>query len=210
MSVSRGRSGRKRGQSLLELLISRYKGEPDKFRSFLPEIADRLDVMLPGRRAKRNPFSLTEGERSRRLASFREGLTKKGSGSLTKEEAIETLQDYAALLEDDGVPDEFDFDKRLMVLKAALGKGPGSFKSPTTVEILPSSQESIVSRASLVRGVVLQLTWDLRLLSVTISPQRFRDRKRIVAFVGAGQDSASDVARRHDEYFVETIERGAS
>lgn len=49
----------------------------------------------------------------------------------------------------------------------------------------------------------------MKLISVTISPQRYRERKKLMAFVGIGKDTATDVAMRHDDYLAEIDPHGA-
>lgn len=73
---------------------------------------------------------------------------------LTREEAVAALQDYAALLDDGKVPGDFDFGKRLSVLKAAIGKGPGSFKAQVTIPVSSAPDTNVVTSLALVRGVL--------------------------------------------------------
>jgi hypothetical protein len=210
MPLKKTRNGREEVSRLVQLLTARYQSEPAKFRSYLPEIAQLLDRIMPPRPKRLSPFTLTDHERSRRLVSLESALLGLGQSGLTKEDAVRALEDYAVLLEDDRVPEKFDFEKRIGVFKVLFGKSPGSFKAQTTLLIDPDSKERAVNSIALVRGVVLDLSWDMKLLKVHVSPQRFRERKKLLSFVGIGYDSASDVASRHDEYFAETLVHGST
>jgi hypothetical protein len=190
-------------QALLDNLLAKYRSDTRRFRAYLPEAAQILDALEPQKRTARGSSGLTEHERARRIYALERNLGKLQEQTLRRDDAIAALEDYAALLDDDSVPEGFDFDKRIGVLKAAIGKAPGSFKTQATLQVKQDFDLAIVNTVSLVRGVHLNLTWDKRLVSVAVVPRLYRERKRLMAFVGAVPDSASDVARRHDAYLGE-------
>lgn len=64
--------------------------------------------------------------------------------------------------------------------------------------------ESILKKACQVAG----LKWGVDIFLVQHA--RSTTREKALAFVGAAADEASDVARRHDEYFAESLTRGQS
>jgi hypothetical protein len=196
--------------SLLSSLLEKYTAEPKRFRAYLPEVAQILDTIRPQRHGLRDPFGLTEREQSQRLASLLKSLEAVEGDHSTKDEAIIALEDYAALSEDDNVPQDLSFERKLTLLKRVLEKSPGSFKSNTRYIIAKNAEGTVAKHVSILRGVVLELTWDTKLIAISISPQKFRERKRLMAFVGMGQDSATDVAERHDDYFVETLEHAST
>ncbi len=63
--------------------------------------------------------------------------------------------------------------------------------------------QSILKRACRVAG----LKWGV---DFVIRQPRSENRQKALAFVGAAADSASDVARRHSEYFAESLTNGRS
>ena len=194
--------------SIVQLVQRKYASEPDEFRRLLPEVAQLLDAAgTSPRRIRGSAFVLTERERARRLQSLQSALNSVKSKSLGRADAAGALGDYAALLDDDSLPDAMDYDARTALFKAVAGKAPGSFGAN---EIVPVADREAVRSVALMRGVRLNLTWDLQLVSLSVSPEQLRERKRLLAFVGSGRDAASDVAARHDDYLAATSPHGAS
>jgi hypothetical protein len=197
--------------SMVDALLTKYRAEPQRFRSYLPDIAQMLDALQPERKAVTTVFALTERERARRIESLQEAMKRLDTKKLGKEEAIVALEDYAVLLEDNRVPEDLDFDKKMKFFKVLLGKGPSFYKSQIIVPVRENNEQlEVVKSTPLVRGVRLNLTWDAKLVSVSIAPERYRERKKFLAFVGLGTDSASDVAERHDYYLSEIGPHGTS
>ena len=95
-----------------------------------------------------------------------------------------------------------------LLLKSAIGKSPGSFTKNSTVLIDETRKGDPGYHASVIRGVVLNLDTEMRLVSITVTPRRFRERKKMMSLVGIGRDPKSDVARRHDDYLAEMSPHG--
>jgi hypothetical protein len=107
------------------------------------------------------------------------------------------------LVQDDSLPEDVDYETLVSLLRAAIGKSPGSFKSVKIVPIKDGEGRELINHVSLVRGVVLDLDRDMRLVSITVTPRKVRERRKLLRFVGIGKDIASDVALRHDDYLAE-------
>ena len=59
------RSTKSEQESILRSLLNKYQADPEGFRSYLPEVAQELEQLLPSR-GKSSPHSaLTEQERER-------------------------------------------------------------------------------------------------------------------------------------------------
>ena len=70
-------------------------------------------------------------------------------------------------------------------------------------------QEGEVSRVvPVVRGVDLHLTWEFKLVKVTMDPYQWRLRGQALSIIGIGKDTATDVAENHDDYLVDAFENG--
>ena len=196
---------------LLELLYSKYTSDPQGFRSYLPDVAQILDVMKPSRRSTKSPFGLTQRERDYHQRRLAELLEKMRSGAIPSGHAIKGLEHCAILIQDDNLPEEADYETLVKLLKCAIGKSPGSFKKSETIRVDDNHPvEVAVNRISLVRGVSLALDRETRLVAITISPHRAKQRRKMLAFVGIGQDIKEDVALRHDDYLTERGPHAAS
>lgn len=189
----------------LDLLLAKYRADPKGFRGYLPEVAQALDSMFPLPRRARSPFGLTDHERTHREQSLCKVLGQLEQGSITHEDAVRGLEHCAVLIEDDTLPPRADHETLIALLRAVLGKSPRSVKTVTTIPVregLDGSEET-PKHISVVRGVVLNLTGDMRLVSISISPRKMQQRRKVLCFVGIATDSKRDVAQRHDDYLTE-------
>lgn len=130
-------------------------------------------------------------------------LAAVASGASTPAEARKGLEHCAFLIRDDSLPAESDYESLCALFKAAFGKRPASFKKSEMINVTDGRMaDDVVHRFALVRGVSLELDREMRLISVSVSPRKVRQRRKLLSFVGAGQDAAPDVARRHDDYLA--------
>ena len=192
-------------KQLRDLLISRYRADPRRFRAYLPEISELVEAMDRPRRAPRSPFGLTERERGHHQAALWKVVSGLKCGKASPEEAVRGLEHCGTLIQDDTLPEHVGYDTLVALLKAAIGKSPGTFRLVQTIPIGDRQAEAPVYHVSLVKGVVLDLGRDMRLCSITVTPSKVRKRRKLLEFVGVGRDTASDVARRHNDYLAEQV-----
>ena len=144
-------------------------------------------------------------ESERELAYHKDGLSavlgKLDAGTVTAEEAGKGLQHCANLIRDDNLPDEAGYETLKGLIRAALGKSPGSYRAKTTVP-LGAGSGRVLEQVSAIRGVSLDLDRERRLVSISIHPGKVRERRQLMKFVGASKDSEPDVAARHDDYLA--------
>lgn len=189
---------------IIDLLQAKRRKDPDGFRKYLPDV-ERLLPDPPPMQAKLRPpvFGLTERERSCHKAGIIDALAKLRDGTITPEEAAKGLQHCAHVLKDDifGFPEEDRHDSAKALIRAAIGKSPGSYKSKTTVPLDQDGKGPVVEQVSVILGVYLDLDRNGELVSISIDPTEFRKRREIMEFVGASADEP-DVAARHDYYLA--------
>jgi hypothetical protein len=186
-----------------DLLVSKYRADPEAFRAYLPEVAQALDLMLSPRRSARSPFGLTERDRTHRLNGLQETLERLAQGGIARTAAMRGLEHCATLVQDDSLPEHVDHTTLIRLLTAAIGKSPASVNANATIAVQDEAQQAqVVNRVSLVRGVVLDLTWDMRLVSITVTPRKMVERRHALRLIGIGKESGIDVAERHDEYLA--------
>lgn len=184
---------------LISLLQSKRRKDPKGFRKYLPDVADMLPD--PGRRsASSPPFGLTERERAFHHEGLRNTLCDLESGGLTSEQAVKGLHHYAMLIRDDALFDEVKDGDFKALLKAAVGKSPGSYRAKTTISVAKGGK--VLEPIAALRGVYLNLDGERRLTSVTIRPGKVREFGKLMKVVGIGADSESDVSARHDHYLA--------
>lgn len=199
---------------IIGLLQDKRRKDPEGFREYLPDVAELLPDVPPRRSRARPTFGLTERE----LSYHREGLlgvlVKLDDGTITAEGAVSGLEHCAVLIKDDNLPysgeladgykdplgHEMGHEVLLALVRAALGKSPGSYKSKTTVHV--GEGDTVLEQVSVIMGVLLGLDRNGRLVSVSIDPGQYRKRSRLMKFVGASVDPEPDVAARHDYYLA--------
>ena len=196
------RVSRKTESAVFRHMLSRYEVDPDWVKRNLPEIGEILSQAVSPHQTTRSPFVLTERERAFHIESL--PSVEDLDALHQPEEAIKALERIAALILDDSLPFTFNHQALVRLFKAAFDKSPGSFKVNTVIPISQKdSGDDSAHHASLVRGVVLNLDTGMNLLSVTITPRKVRERKKLMSIVGIGHDPMRDVAARHDDYLAE-------
>ncbi len=198
---------------LVRLLTLEFKRDPKKFRAYLPEVAQMLDEHDSPPKPKTSPFVLTEKERAFHQDSLANTFARLDEKGLSVEQAVEGLEHCAVLLEDYFLLEGVRHDDRVKLLKAAVGKSPGSFKRNETIMIADGkSSEDVVNKVSFVRGVYLELDREFRLVSISVVPRQVRERKKMMALVGMIDDPVTDVSTRYEDYLYgpETDLRGSA
>ena len=196
-------------ERLIDLLQAKFREDPKGFIEYLPGAAELLPEPPPRRSRPRSPSGLTERELSYQRDGLSKVLAKLDEGTLTSGEAVQGLRHCAALIRDDNLP--YGWDESLShemgcealkgLLRAAIGKSPGSYKAKTTVP-LGEGGGPVVEQVSVIMGVFLDLDTNRRLVSVSIHPGKYRKRRKLMEFVGASSDPEPDVALRHDDYLA--------
>ncbi len=197
---------------VIDLLQVKRRQDPTGFREYLPDVDDILPELLPSQGRPVAAFGLTERE----LAYHREGLSvvlrALDDGTLTSKDALRGLQHCAALIKDDSLqytsedseddlPYKMDYDVLKALVRAAIGKSPGSYKAKTSIPV-GSGRSAVLERVSVIMGVHLELGRDGQLVSIAINPGRFKERRKLMKVVGIGSDPEPDVAARHDLYLA--------
>ena len=199
------RTSQRPEESAFKILVSKYQANPKWFEKHLPDISQIIqDTVSPYRRSC-FPFVLTERERELHIDALpdSEAISKLG-----REDAIEALQHCAYLIRDDSLPGYVRYEAFASLFNAVSGKSPGSFRKNTTILINETRDVEPAHHVSIIRGVVLNLDTEMRLVSITVTPRKFRERKKMMSIVGIGRDPKSDVARRHDDYLAEQSPHG--
>ena len=201
-----------RRDSIIGQLKMKYGSDPDGFRAYLPSVAAVLDAMNPPPRPSKPPFVLTEQERTRHKQALGEILILQEfgeSGSVSSIQAIEALEHCANLILDGSLPIDVNFPGKVKLMKAAVGRLPDDFKKDETIVLDCSrSRDEVVNRASVIRGVYLELDKNMRLISISVYPDKYRERFEMLSIVGIGRETKSDVSIRHDDYLAEIDPHG--
>ena len=199
-------------ERVIDLLQAKRRKDPEGFREYLPDVAALLPEPPPRVSRARPAFGLTERELSYHRAGLLGVLTKLDDGAITAEDAVKGLEHCATLIRDDlpysgELADGYDplghemgHEVLLALVRAALGKSPGSYKSKTTVHL--GKDSAVLEQVSVIMGVLLDLDRNGRLVSVSIDPGKYRKRRKLMKFVGASMDPETDVAARHDYYLA--------
>jgi hypothetical protein len=186
---------------LVGMLLDKYTDDKKVIEKALPEIAQRLELILPQRSKTRggSPFGLTELESRRCLKSLQEVVEKLHRKVITPEEAIKGLENSATLLESTIGLTEVSKEDLLKLVKVATGLSPNK-KGRSAEKVVRESK--VAKSVNVIKGVTLYLTWDTRLVSVQVNPKELKLRDTAVKFVGIGEDKVKDVAEHHDSFLA--------
>ncbi len=178
-----------REERIVQMLQAKRREDPEGFREYLPDVVKLLPEPAGRRDRTRSPFGLTERELSYHREGLAELMSKQAEGMISSEQAIDALRHCANLIRDDNLPEEAGYEALKGLIKSALGKSPGSYKSNTTVPIEEGGP--VLERVSAVRGVCLELDREGRMVSVSIQPRKVRERRKLMEMVGAASAEAS-------------------
>ena len=145
-------------------------------------------------------FRLSDREKAHHVEALSYILEKQ---DLAPRDAVNALESCAILIQDDFMTPHVDHQSIVSLFKAAFGKTPAAIRENTSIPTEGHGTGEPVFHSSLVRGVVAQLDREMRLVSVTVTPHKVREGNKMMAIVGIGQDSRTDVATRHDDYLTE-------
>ncbi|MBI2908667.1 MAG: hypothetical protein HYX92_13575 [Chloroflexi bacterium] len=192
--------------ALVQALVAKFREEPDTVQSILPEAAEILQRVAPRRGSSEHPLpTLTEREKEERLRSLQAkvALMNRNRKAFSPEAAVEALEDAAALAEA-SITGLSAMKREDLIRLVQIATGfPFSKKGKPAQWI---RREGEPARAvNLLRGVRLYLTWDKKLIRVEVEPRKLAQAEKAMKFVGMGQDTAGDVAERHDEYLAGAI-----
>lgn len=198
------RSTKSQQEPILHSLLNKYQADPEGFRSYLPEVAQELEQLLPSR-GKSSPHSaLTEQERERLQKALYQLLDSK---KLSSEKAIQALEYCATLVQDESLPSEVNRQTLLSLFHQATGVPLSKIKKATRI---PVRDGEAVKEIALLRGVHLNLTWNDHVVVITVSPAKLKARSEALKFVGIAKDTASDVAQNHDAYLAKEFSDATS
>jgi hypothetical protein len=193
-------------EELVQRVSDVHRSDPGRLRSVLPEVADLLDgVTPPGliRRGNESPFGLTERE----LNFHKEALANilRRFKTLTPAEAVEGLEHGANLLVDDFTPGYPPRQELLKLVRKATGIQPRKTGKPAEKAVREGESSRTVP---VVRGLDLHLTWEFKLIKVTMDPNQWRLRSQALGIIGIGKETAADVAENHDDYLMDAFQNG--
>lgn len=193
------RSTKSQQESILRSLLNKYQVDPEGFRSYLPEVAQEFEQLFPYLRRGSPCSALTEQERERLQKALPQLLDKK---ALSSEKAIQALESCATLIQDGSLPAQVDRQTLLSLLHQVIGIPISKIGKATRI---PVQEGEAVKEMALLRGVHLHLSWNDRLVAISISPTKLKERSKALKFVGIAKDTAFDVAQRHDAYLAQGI-----
>ena len=194
---------------LAQRILDVQRIDPDRLRKALPEITyllDELEQPLAPQASNAGLTGLTVRERSFHKEELDKILSR--YKTLTTAEAVKGLEHGANLLaENDFIPKLALREDLLKLVRKATGIRPR--KTGKAVErVVGEGNPSRV--APVVRGIDLHLTWEFKLIKVTLDPAQWRLYCRATSFIGIGgySDSPTDLSENHDHYLMDAYPNG--
>ena len=194
-------------KAAFEILVSQYRADPKLLERHFPEVSQIVRQVSGRSRISRPHFSLTEREKAHHVTELAAVMEMKAPSS---RDSIKALEHCAILIQDDFMTPYVNHQAIVSLFKSAFGKSPGSIRKNTTIPIEGQEAVESVYHASLVRGVVADLDLGMRLVSITITPRKIREGRKMMGIVGIGDDPCPDVSVRHDDYLTERATHGSS
>lgn len=187
-----------RRDHVLQILANKFRADPERFRSYLPELLPEIEGQLPPAGTRGHVSSLTEIERER----LRDLLTKVPRDKLlTEQQALQALGYCATLIQDETLPDDIDRKTIHIFLHKLIGT-PISKINRKTEKLLGNGEAA--KAIAVLRGVHLSLTWDDLPVAVVVLPAEFKERARALRFVGIGRGSSPELSGQDHNCVVQS------
>lgn len=174
--------------SIVDLILTKYRIDPDTLRKCLPEVTHALDKVYPSRQSPLSPFGLTSHERAHRIEALGDIIERLNSGQVNRQGAVKALEHCSVLIEDDNLPTEVDRRTLLRLLGIALDKPLSDITANTTVEISQDDTSAAINHIALVRGAILNLTQDMHLVSISVFPQKVKETPKAMRLIAMSKN----------------------
>jgi len=156
--------------SILQILMNKYQVDRDSFRSYLPGIAHQFEKHVTSDKQTGHRSVVAQLEREKLCNSL---LTFLGNKNLTKDEAIEALEYCATLIQDGSLPYEIDRRSLLGLIQKVVGTPVSKVTRTTKTQVGDGEARKEVA---VLRDVHFDLTWNDRLVTVSIFPEKAKER----------------------------------
>jgi hypothetical protein len=163
---------------IFQILINKYRVNPETLRCCLPEVIPEIEKLVSASNRRSNVSGLTEIERER-LLSFLFHIPK--DNSVTKDEAIRALEYCATLIQDESLPNEIDRKVVLTYLHYVINSSLSDIDKKSKITLSDGVEAKTLA---ILRGVYLHLTWNDKLIAVSISPTKMKERPHAMRLIG--------------------------
>ena len=167
---------------VLQILVNKYRIDPEGFRSYLPEITQQIEMVVSFPIKRSHVSTLTELERERLCRAL---LQIPKDKKASKHEAIQALEYCATLIQDESLPDEIDRRVVLGLIQNAVGTPVSKIKKTTKITV---DHGEATKTLAILRGIYLHLTWNDQLVAISISPWKSKGRSEAMKFVGIAKE----------------------
>jgi hypothetical protein len=168
-------------KELVRLVLEAYDRDPLSFDNLLPGVGSILQAVFEKKVLSAQAFGMTGKESLEQMRLLDELIDKSNQAQLTADEAKSALEKCAILIDSDCLPLRVDHESIRGLLAVALGYSP---KSVDQKKDIPFSTEKPAREVFVIRGVKLILSWDYKLVSISISPADIRERNSLLSFIG--------------------------
>lgn len=175
---------------VLQVLINKYRVDPDGFRSYLPEITQQIEMVVSSPIKRSHVSTLTELERERLCKAL---LQIPKDKKASKHEAIQALEYCATLMQDESLPDEIDRGVVLGLIQNAAGAPVSKIKKTTKIAV---SNREATKTLAILRGIYLHLTWNDQLVAISFYPWKSRERSEAMKFVGIDKEREHNASQK--------------
>lgn len=182
---------------VLHLIMEKYNSDPNGFRNYLPDVAEILDSVFPIKPKYNSPFGLTALEIKNRIDRLNDILLEMQNGKLERQDAIKALENCAVLTKDDSLPIGISRNVIIRFLGVVLGKPLSDITSESTIDIMQNDSYKIANRVPILRGIVFNLTSEEDLISISITPRKFKERTKALRFVAKDEHSRGSISNKN-------------
>jgi len=164
--------------SIFQILISKYQIDQNAFRSYLPGVADVIEKHAASDTEGGHRSVVSQVEREKLCNSLLRLLSDK---NISKNEAIQALEDCATLIQDGSLPYEIDRRSLLSLIQKVVGMPVSKVTKTTKIQVSGSEARKEVA---ILRDVHFDLTWDDRLVRISVFPEKAKERTQALKLVG--------------------------
>ena len=119
-------------RAAFEILVSRYRTNPEVFEQHLPDVSQILRQVVEPSRGSMPDFSLTEREKAHHVEALSSVLDKSQPSS---RDVVKALECCAILVQDDFMTPHVHRELVVSLFKTAFGKSPGAIRKNMSIPI---------------------------------------------------------------------------
>lgn len=191
---------RKYVEIILNKIIYIYNTKRDILMSNFPDLVGVLDKLFSTNSVSRTQlFGITENYKNELIKELKLIIEEKDK--LSRESAIKGLENYIILVVNRYIPTFVSRKDIVKLLEVVINEKINNVKRNTEFKI---KEGKVYKEIAILYGVTSYIDEDYKILKISIFPHKYKNRCKLMKFVGIAKDSKNDVARQHNFYLTQS------